>query len=48
MAVISRQLESGGVDLGKVHGLGREYVRLQGEMDALLNEWEKLSEEMAE
>jgi ATP-binding cassette subfamily F protein 3 len=48
MAVISRQLESGGVDLGKVHGLGREYVRLQGEMDALLNEWEKLSEEVAE
>ena len=44
LAAISRQLESPPGEPGKVQRLGSEYVRIQGELDGLLTEWEALEE----
>jgi ATP-binding cassette subfamily F protein 3 len=41
---LARRLEKPPADPGKVEKLGQEYVRVQGEMDSLLHEWEGLHE----
>ncbi len=42
LAVISRQLENPPADPPKVHKLGSDYVRLQGDLEAMMKEWEGL------
>lgn len=42
LAVISRQLENPPADPAKVHKLGSDYVRLQGDLEAMMKEWEGL------
>jgi ATP-binding cassette subfamily F protein 3 len=44
LAAISRQLETPGVEPGDVQKLGQDYVRIEGEMEAKLKEWEILQE----
>ena len=44
LQLVSRKLENPPADPGKVHKLGNEYVRLQEELDKLLNEWAHISE----
>jgi ATP-binding cassette subfamily F protein 3 len=41
---LSRQLENPPADSSKVQRLGKEYVRVQGELDLLMKEWESLHE----
>ena len=43
LAAISRQLENPPDDPGKVQQLGSEYVRVEKEMDELLNLWDELT-----
>ena len=45
LGAIGRQLESPGVDQGEVQKLGQDYVRIEGEMEAKLKEWEALQED---
>jgi len=45
LAAISRQLETPGVEPGEVQKLGQDYVRIEGEMEAKLKEWETLQED---
>jgi len=42
LAALSRQLENPLADPSRVQRLGGEYVRVQGEMEALMGEWEVL------
>ena len=42
LAVLSRQLENPPADPAIVHKLGSNYVRLQGELEAMMKEWEEL------
>jgi len=42
LGVIGRQLESPGSDQGEVQKLGQDYVRIEGEMETKLKEWEVL------
>ncbi len=42
LAALSRQLENPPADPARVQRLGGEYVRVQGEMDDLMGEWERL------
>lgn len=42
LASISRQLENPPSDPPKVQKLGSDYVRLQGELEAMMKEWEEL------
>ncbi len=44
LAAISRQLETPGVEPGDVQKLGQDYVRIEGEMETKLKEWEALQE----
>jgi ATP-binding cassette subfamily F protein 3 len=44
LGAISRQLESPGSDQGEVQKLGQDYVRIEGEMETKLQEWEALQE----
>ena len=44
LQLVSRKLENPPADPGKVHKLGNEYVRLQEELDKLMNEWAQISE----
>jgi ATP-binding cassette subfamily F protein 3 len=44
LAGLSRQLENPPADPEQVQRLGREYVAVQGEMEALFKEWERLQE----
>ena len=39
---LSKQLENPPAEAAKVQGLGKEYVRVQGELDLLMKEWESL------
>ena len=39
---LSRQLENPPAEPAKVQGLGEEYVRVQGELELLMKEWESL------
>jgi len=43
LAVIAMQLENPPDDPARVAQMGREYTRLQREMDALLTDWERLN-----
>ncbi len=43
LAVIAMRLENPPDDPARVAQLGREYTRLQGEMDVLLTDWERLN-----
>jgi ATP-binding cassette subfamily F protein 3 len=42
LAALGRKLENPPPDSAKVQKLGNEYVRLQGELDKLMKEWESL------
>jgi ATP-binding cassette, subfamily F, member 3 len=42
LAALSKQLENPPAEATKVQGLGKEYVRVQGELDTLMKEWENL------
>lgn len=42
LTIISRHLEVPPADPAKVHKLGNEYVRLQGELEEMMKEWEEL------
>jgi ATP-binding cassette, subfamily F, member 3 len=42
LAELSKQLENPPVETSKVQGLGEEYVRVQGELEMLMKEWESL------
>jgi len=44
LAGLSRQLENPPTDSARVQYLGGEYVRVQGEMETLLGEWENLQD----
>jgi ATP-binding cassette, subfamily F, member 3 len=46
LAQISRQLENPPPDPGKVQQLGREYLRIQHDLEAHLEEWAEISEEV--
>ncbi len=43
LAGVSRQLEQPPPDPGLVQKLGSDYVRLEGELNSLLAEWDKLA-----
>lgn len=42
LATLGHRLENPPADPAKVQKLGNEYVRLQKELDALMDEWGKL------
>jgi ATP-binding cassette subfamily F protein 3 len=42
LAILSRKLENPPADPAKVQRLGQEYVRVQSELDQLIEEWEQL------
>ena len=42
LAVLSRKLENPPADPAKVQRLGQEYVKVQSELDLLIEEWEQL------
>jgi ATP-binding cassette subfamily F protein 3 len=42
LATLSRKLENPPADLSKVQSLGKKYVQVQDELNALVNEWEQL------
>jgi ATP-binding cassette, subfamily F, member 3 len=42
LAALSRKLESPPADMVKVQHLGQEYVRVQDELNSMVNEWEHL------
>jgi len=44
LAELSRKLENPPADVGKVHQLGKEYARVQAELDQLMEEWAELQE----
>jgi ATP-binding cassette, subfamily F, member 3 len=44
LAVLSRKLESPPTDMAKVEKLGNDYVKVQRELEALLDEWGQLHE----
>jgi len=43
LAELTRLLENPPADLGKVQRLGAEYVQVQEQINALVEEWEKLN-----
>jgi hypothetical protein len=43
--VLGAQLESPPVDPARVQKIGREYVKVQGELESLMGEWESLQAE---
>jgi ATP-binding cassette subfamily F protein 3 len=45
LAILQRKLENPPPEASQVQKLGNEYVRLQAEIDRLLEEWERLHEE---
>lgn len=48
LADLSRRLENPPADAGKVYQMGQEYERLQQTLEARLEEWAQLSEELAQ
>jgi hypothetical protein len=42
LAVLSRRLENPPADPAKVQRLGQEYMKVQSELDLLIEEWEQL------
>jgi ATP-binding cassette subfamily F protein 3 len=44
LAAVTRQLENPPTDPGKVQKLGADYVRIQGDLEKLLAEWETLEQ----
>jgi ATP-binding cassette subfamily F protein 3 len=48
LASLARQLENPAGDPSRIQNIGSDYVRLQADLDQLVNQWESLHEELGE
>ena len=46
LAILGAQLENPPADPARVQKIGREYVKVQGELDNLMQTWESLQAEV--